>query len=170
MNTMLKQVGYRGPSREILHEAYAKNGRIDEQAPIQSTSSLIIHASVDDVWRLVANVPAWPTITPAIRDVRLRSTVTVDAHFTFRLYNFPIRAHIAVVTPRRELTWTGRSLWFNAIDRLVVELTPNGDTRLSISESFTGLLAVPLMSRARLQAQHEQLLHAFKKAAERKSS
>lgn len=170
MNTMMQQVWYRGPSRKTLHEAYAKNGQIDEQAPIQSMSNLIIQAPVDDVWQLIVHVSAWPTITSAIRDVQLESTVTVDAYFMFRLFNFPIRTHIAVVTPQRELTWTGRSLWFNAIDRLRVEPTPNGDTCLSIAESFTGVLAVPLMSRTRLQAQHEQLLRAFKQAAEHSSA
>jgi hypothetical protein len=92
--------------------------------------------------------------------------IEVDAYFTFRLYNFPIRAQFALVQPSRELTWTGVSLWFTSIDQHVVEPLPAGGTRLYIAESFAGVLAVPLMSRARLKAQHEQWLRAFKQAAE----
>jgi len=47
-----------------------------------------------------------------------------------------------------------------------VEPLPEGSTRLTIAESFAGLFAVPLMSRARLKAQHEQWLRTFKQAVE----
>src|SRR5690606_27771697 len=54
--------------------------------------------------------PAWPSIAPMFQDVKLASTVAVDAEFSFRLNNFPIRARFAVVQPNAELTWTGTSL------------------------------------------------------------
>lgn len=104
---MLRQMLYRGPSRQVLHEGYAKHGRIDDQAPITSSSAIVIEAPVDHVWARLINLPAWPTITPSIRDVRLESVIEVDAYFTMRLYNFPVRAQFAVVQPSRELTWTG---------------------------------------------------------------
>ena len=127
---------------------------------------MVIDAPIDHVWALLINLPAWPAITSSIRDVRLETVIEVDAYFTFRLYSFPIRAQFAVVQPSRELTWTGVSLWFRSIDQHVVEPLPTGSTRLCIAESFAGVLAVPLMSRARLRAQHEQWLRAFKQAAE----
>jgi len=163
---MLQQMLYRGPSRQMLHEGYAKHGRIDDQAPITTSSDVVIDAPLDRVWAQLINLPAWPTITPSIRDVRLETVIEVDAYFTFRLYHVPIWAQLAVVQPSRELTWTGVSLWFRSIDQHVVEPLPAGGTRLWIAESFAGLLAVPLMSRARLKMQHEQWLRAFKQAAE----
>ncbi len=164
---MLRQILHRGPSRSILHEQYAKNGRIDEEAPITTSSDIRIEAPVEHVWNLLTDLPAWPVITPAIRDVQIRTALAVDAYFTFRLYNFPIRAQVAVVEPLRELTWTGASLWFTSVDRHLVEAV-QGVTRLTIAESFAGVLAVPLMSRSRLKTQHEQWLRAFKRAAERR--
>jgi hypothetical protein len=163
---MLRSVLYRGPSRHVLHAAYAKAGRIDESAPITSSSSIVVDAPADRVWALLSDPRAWPRISPSIRDVRLESDLSVDTCFRFRLYSFPIRARVAVLDPGRELTWTGASLWFRAIDRLLVEPLSARQSRLSIAESFAGILAVPLMSRARLQAQHAQWLHAFKVAAE----
>lgn len=167
---MLRQMLYRGPSRQMLHERYAKCERIDEHAPIITSSDVVIDAPIDYVWARLINLPAWPSIAPSIRDVRLESAIEVDAYFTFRLYNIPIRAQFAVVRLNSELTWTGASLWFTAIDRHLVEPLPSSATRLSIAESFAGVLAVPLMNRARLKAQHEQWLRAFKQAAECKSS
>lgn len=167
MNHWWSQLWYRGPSRQVLHEEYAKRSRIDEHAPIRSSSAVEIDAPVDQVWALLTNPPAWPTITPAIRDVQLESALAVDSYFRFRLYTFPIRAQVAVLQPKRELTWTGVALWFTAIEQHGVEPLPQGGTRLSIAESFAGVLAVPLMSRSRLKRQHEQWLRAFKQAAER---
>jgi len=109
---MLRRIFYRGPSRQVLHEEYAKKGRIDELAPIISSSDIVINAPVDRVWALLVDLPAWPAIMPFVRDVRLESGIPVDAWFSFRLFGFPIRAQVAVVQPNRELTWTGRSLWF----------------------------------------------------------
>lgn len=164
---MLRQMFYRGPSRQTLHEEYAKKGRLDEHAPIVTSSDVVIDAPVDRVWERLINLPEWPMFTDSIRDVRLESAIAVDEYFTFRLYNFPIRARLAVVQPMRELTWTGASLWFTAIDRHTVEPLSQSRTRLTIAESFSGIFAVPLMSRTRLKAQHDQWLQAFKQAAER---
>src|SRR5215467_3564379 len=79
MNAMLQQMLYRGPSRQMLHEGYAKHGRIDDQAPITTSSDVVIDAPLDRVWAQLINLPAWPTITPSIRDVRLESVIEVDA-------------------------------------------------------------------------------------------
>src|SRR5262245_61167671 len=125
---MFRQMMYRGPSREVLHTSYAKSGRIDERAPITSSSQVVIAAPAEQVWALIINLPAWPTITPSIRDVQIESTLEVDAFVRFRLNNFPIRARLAVVQPNRELSWTGVSLWFSAIDRIVLEVLSDDQT------------------------------------------
>jgi len=163
---MLRKMFYRGPSRHTLHEEYAKRGRIDAQAPIVSLSEIVVAAPVDAVWHRLVNLLDWPSFAPSIRDVRIETGIEVDAYFRFRLYNFPIRARFAVIDPGRQLTWTGESLWFTAIDRHTVEPVADDATRVSIAESFSGLFAVPLMSPKRLKAQHEEWLRSFKQAVE----
>jgi hypothetical protein len=59
---MLKQVLYRGPSLEVLHEEYAKKGIIDEAAPIK-TASDIYCAQLSGLEPPI-NLPAWPRSTP----------------------------------------------------------------------------------------------------------
>ncbi len=166
MKTVLQQIFYQGPPQAILHNHYAKQGRLDEAAPIRSSSSIVIAAPVAQIWAVVINLPAWPFIAPIFQDVKLASTVAVDAEFSFRLNNFPIRARFAVVQPNAELTWTGTSLWFTAIDRITLTALSVETTRLSMEESFSGILAKPLMNSSRLQAQHRQWLEAIKRAVE----
>ena len=44
---MLKQLFYSGPSFEVLHEEYAKKGRIDEEAPVEASHEVRIEAPVE---------------------------------------------------------------------------------------------------------------------------
>ena len=163
---MTKRLFYSGPSFDRLHEEYAKKGRIDEEAPVKTAGEITINAPVEQVWALLIDLPNWPTIDPSFKNVRVESSITVDARFHFTLLNFPISAKFAVVEPNRELSWTGASLWFKAIDRHVMEPTQEGGTRLYIAESFAGLLAPLFTSSEQLKKQHQNWLTAFKQAAE----
>ncbi len=163
---MIKRIFYSGPSFEILHEDYAKQGRIDEKAPLKTATDIRIDAPVEQVWAQLINLSDWPAIDSSFRNVQLEPTVRVDADFKFVLNNFPIKAKFAVVTPNRELTWTGVSLWFKSVDLHVLEPTEDGGTRLYIAESLAGVLASLVMSSEQLRKQHETWLTAFKHAIE----
>lgn len=162
----MQQLVYRGPSRRELHEVFAKLGRIDENAPIQTRSVIYIAAPVERVWEQLIDLTAWPTIDPSFRSVWLETGVAVDAHFGFTLNNFPIRAQFAVVEPGRELTWTGVSLWFRAIDQHRLEPASDGGAQYTVAESFAGLLATLFLNNAQLKAQHDRWQAAFKQAVE----
>jgi hypothetical protein len=157
---------YRGPSFSKLHEQYAKLGRLDEHAAIQTESHIVIAAPVAQVWAHLIDLPAWPTFDPSFRTVRLASRVSVDAELSFVLRGFPIRARFAVITPERELIWTGASLWFRAVDIHRITKIDEEHTRYSIAESFAGLFAPLVMSRTRLKAQHDTWLNAFRRVVE----
>ena len=163
---MSKQLLYRGPSFEVLHEKYAKSGRLDEKAPVQAAAQIQINAPVERVWLLLIDLPAWPAIDPSVGDVQLEAGMNVDDFFKFKLNNFPIRAKFAVIEPCRELHWTGVSLWFKAIDLHRLEPAHDGGAKLYIAESFAGPLAMLFISSERLKMQHEKWLAAFKRAAE----
>jgi hypothetical protein len=54
---MVEQLFYGGPSIGVLHEEYAKKGRIDEKAPITAAYEVRIEAPVERVWELLSNPP-----------------------------------------------------------------------------------------------------------------
>lgn len=64
---MSSKLFYAGPSLTELHERYASQGRIDEAAPVRSTSHVVVDAPVDRVWRVLADLPGWPRWYPARR-------------------------------------------------------------------------------------------------------
>jgi hypothetical protein len=163
---MLKRLFYGGPSSGILHEEYAKRGRIDEWAPVKSSGEIRIGAPVELVWELLTDLRSWEDWAPGVHDVRLDSAVAVDARFTWSIGLTRIKSVFAIVEPGRELTWTGAALWTKAVDRHVLEPLEDGATRLYMEESLAGLLVPLFFSSAKLEVQHQRWLTAFKAVAE----
>jgi hypothetical protein len=163
---MLERLFYGGPSFGVLHEEYAKRGRIDERAPVKASGEIRIEAPVERVWALLRDLRGWEGWAPRVHDVRLDSAVAVDASFSWSIGRTRIKSVLAIVEPGRELTWTGAALWTKAVDRHVLEPTEDGATRLYIEESLAGALVPLLFGSAKLEVQHRRWLAAFKEVAE----
>jgi hypothetical protein len=163
---MLKRLFYGGPSIGVLHEEYAKRGRIDERAPVKSSGEIRIGAPVERVWDLLTDLCGWEGWAPGIHDVRLASAVAVDARFSWSIGRTRVKSVFAIVEPGRELTWTGAALWTKAVDRHVLEPAEDGATRLYIEESLAGVLVPLFFSSEKLEVQHQRWLTGFKAAAE----
>ncbi|SDJ59520.1 Polyketide cyclase / dehydrase and lipid transport [Nonomuraea maritima] len=160
------KVLYAGPSIERLHEEYAKKGRLDEKAPVRSSSSVVIDAPVARVWRLLADMHDWPQWRSDAHVVEL-GEVRPDAAFRWKIRGMAIKSTFAVVAPERELTWTGTAMGFvKAVDRLRLEETADGRTRVTVEESMSGPFLTLLYSNARLREGHDDMLRMLRTAAE----
>lgn len=164
---MLKSFLYTGPSLQTLH-AYAKQGRIDTAAAIQSHAEILVHAPVARVWQILADAPNWPAWMPGVKTVRLDSTVAPDATFTWKSGPSTIKSTFAVVEPERELTWTGISSGAKAIDRHTLEAT-DGSTRVFTEESMAGPFVILFFSSQKLRTTQQAYLAALKQLAEKTS-
>ncbi len=147
---MLKQLFYSGPSIGVLHEEYAKKGRIDEKAPITAAYEVRIETPVERVWELLSDPPNWETFDPDIHDVHLDSGVKADARFTWSNGKVRMKSRFAVVDAAREITWTGVASGAKAVHRHVLEPTGDGGaTRLLCEESMAGPLCPSCFSTTR---------------------
>ncbi|MFF7679676.1 SRPBCC family protein [Actinacidiphila glaucinigra] len=163
---MTMKLFYAGPSLRELHEEYAKKGRLDERAPVVSTSSVTVDAPVAEVWRLIVDLRAWDTWRSDARVVEL-GAVEPDARFRWKLRGTPITSSFAVVAPERELCWTGVAMgWMKAVDRMRMAPTDDGRTVVTIEESLSGPLLSLFYDSARLRQGHEEILRMLKAAAE----
>lgn len=164
---MLKQLFYGGPSIEVLHEEYAKKGRIDEDAYVKASCEVLIEAPVERVWELLSNTPGWGNWYPDIHNVDLDSPVEADTRFTWKNGNTRISSKFAVVETGRELTWTGVSSGAKAVHRHVLASTEDGATIVFFEESMAGPLLVLFFDSAKLRTGLEKWLTALKSAAEK---
>ncbi|MDX2647213.1 SRPBCC family protein [Streptomyces sp. PA03-1a] len=157
---------YAGPPLGELHEEYAKKGRLDERAPVRSTSSVTVDAPVATVWRLVSDLRAWDTWRSDARVVGL-GAVEPDARFRWKLRGTRITSSFAVVAPERELSWTGLAMgWVKAVDRMRMAPTDDGRTVVTIEESLSGPLLTLFYDSTRLRRGHEEILRMLKAATE----
>lgn len=163
---MLNRLFYGGPSIGVLHEEYAKKGRIDAEAPGKAFHEVLIEAPIERVWGLLSDVPRWGDWESDVHDVRLDSAVAVDARFVWKNGKVRIRSTFAVVDAGRELTWTGVSSGAKAVHRHVLEPTDRGATRVFSEESMAGPLLVLFFDGAKLRTGMEKWLTALKTATE----
>ncbi|WP_034090043.1 SRPBCC family protein [Streptacidiphilus albus] len=158
---------YRGPRLDELHQQYAKRGRIDRDAQVQAFHSLRIEAPPDQVWALLSDVPRWPAWAATVRDVRVPEGLAVDLPFSWRIQGSKIVSRIAVLTPEREMTWTGvcSGGMAKAVHRHRLRAEGDG-TVVSAEESIAGLLLPLFYSSEKLQQSMEDWLAGLRAAAE----
>ncbi len=164
---MLKSLLYTGPSLETLR-AYAKQGRIDSAAAIQSRAEILIRAPAARVWSVLVDAAAWPLWMPGVTVVRLDSSVVTDATFSWKSGSSTIRSTFVVVDPPRELTWTGVSSGVKAIDRHTLTAAA-GSTRVFTEESMAGPLVGLFFSSHKLHAAQQAYLAALQRFVEQAS-
>lgn len=160
---------YRGPTLKVLHDKYAKHGRIDHEAFVTAADSVDIAATPQRVWEILSAAEQWPAIVPAITQMCLPDGVTADAPFTWSNGRAQIKSRFAIVDPVRELTWTGVSSGANAVHRHVLHPLADNATRLDSEESMAGPLLTLFYDSTKLAQALTSWLTAVKAAAERQT-
>ncbi len=156
---------YRGPSLAELQRDYAKQHRVDPEAPVVSMSKLEIQAPIWTVWNVVLDVEAWPRWAPRVELLSM-TAVRPDEPFTWRLNGVKIAATFAIVCPPTELSWTGSFFGYRAVDRNLLEAVGVNRTVVTFEESLAGPLLPLLYRSTQLRANHERWLGSLKKFVE----
>lgn len=158
-----------GPSMEMLHEQYAKRGRVDDRAPVRAAHQVQIGAPIGRVWDLLSDPRRWPDIDPAIHDVHLDSPPRADELFRWANGKVRMRSRFAVLDPDREVTWTGSATGARAVHRHLLDPVAGNGTRLRSEESLSGPMLALFFPSRKLHAALVFWLDAIKAAAEERS-
>ncbi|GAA0401153.1 hypothetical protein Acor_38840 [Acrocarpospora corrugata] len=157
---------YRGPALEDLHTGYAMKGRIDERAPVTSSSTVVVDAPVTQVWKVLSDLRGWSAWYPEHQVLELGAMAPGES-FRWRIGSLKITSRFAVVDPGRELTWSGVVFGYRAVDRHLLEPLDGGHTRVTMSESLAGLFASVLYGPDKLRQGHDRYLAALKAEVEK---
>jgi uncharacterized protein YndB with AHSA1/START domain len=158
-----------GPSIEVLHRDYAARGRIDEAAPITSSSGIVIDAPVERVWEVLADLRGWAA-WHGTYELKELGEVRPGERFRWKIRGASIRSTFAIVDPGRELTWTGVAYGAKAVDQHLLEPVEGGRTRVTVAESLSGPFITLLYSAEKLRAGHQEWLSDLKKHIEGSTS
>lgn len=139
MSNFVRRLGYQGPEWEELHEDYAKNGRIDTDAPVHATLAGVIDAPIETIWRLLADPATWAGWNPIFRGTDLPAALAVDEPFTWSLGGYPMKSRFAVVQEPTEVVWTDSAWGLRSVHRYTLRPAPQeGGVHVLAEESMAG--------------------------------
>ncbi len=143
----------------------AQEGKINQNASLRDSQSVIINASQEDVWNLLVDMDKWPTWNPDIQSVSV-DKVEEGSTFTWKAGGTKIRSKIRKLDAPNEIAWTGRVLWIKAIHVWKFEKTEDYQTIVSSQESMQGFLLPIFISHYRLHSMLTNWLARLKEVAE----
>jgi uncharacterized protein YndB with AHSA1/START domain len=147
-------------------EALAKNGMIQETAPIKADASIVIDAPLPRVWKLISDIDHWPAWQPAITRAVLHGPLTTETRFDWKGGGISVESRLMQVKPLKAISWTGRAMGLKAIHVWTLAAQPGGRVLVRTRESMDGFPIALLYPSARMQENDAQWLARLKQAAE----
>jgi uncharacterized membrane protein len=110
---------------------------IDGNAPVRAHHEIDIHAPLDTVWRLHADVNSWPAWQTDITAARIDGPFQPGASFEWTSYGFTVISTIYAVDERARVLWGGTAGGITGVHEWVFSQTPTG-VHVTTAESFAG--------------------------------
>lgn len=114
------------------------NIEVNSKAKAFATDSLEIKAPVEKVYSLVYNMSHWPDWLDGVKEVNISGDPVEGTTFTWNADGYTIQSTIHTVRPNSAIGWTGKIWWIKAVHNWQFGRLPDGNTRVTVSESFSG--------------------------------
>lgn len=144
--------------------SFALEGRLDPEAPVSASGSILIDRPAEVVWTLLRAVTNWPDIRADVHDVVVEDGAG-SGTFTWFAGQIPVRSRFAVAEPGRLLTWSTLAVGLEAVHVYRFEAI-GSQTMLTAAESMSGPQIGQVISSAQLEAQIASWLEGLKALAE----
>ena len=140
---------------------------IDRSTPVLAHHEIDIEAPLGVVWRLHADVNAWPTWHSDITTTHLVGPFEPGSSFDWTSYGFSVTSTIYAVDDRSRVLWGGTASGITGVHEWAFEETSSG-THVTTNESFAGepVEADPATMQTQLDASLVAWLAHLKQAAE----
>ena len=154
-----------GPSENRLVEL-GQRAAIQPDAPVKASSTIIIEAPRERVWRILTDLPAWQDWQPGIARVSPHAVLGNGMAFAWDTGGTTIHSRVVLFSPPNAIAWTGHADFARAVH--VFTLAPLGPdrTRVESRESMDGPLLAWFYDSAALQRSEDRWLEHLKAAAE----
>jgi uncharacterized protein YndB with AHSA1/START domain len=112
---------------------------IDPQAPASARHETIIHAPLELVWSLIADIERWSKWNPSVTQAKLNGPFAPGTTFDWKSNGFSIHSTLQQIVPKTRIAWTGKAFGTSAIH--VWNFASLGDrVHVETEESFNGWL------------------------------
>lgn len=142
----------------------AKEGKINPDASVRDSQSIIINAPIEKVWAVFLNMSDWPNWNSDIKSIKV-DEVKVGTHFSWNAGGATIKSTIRQIIDQELISWTGTSMGIKAIH--VWKFEADGDqTIVTTEESMQGFFTL-FFSHQKLHSTLVNWLGSLKEKAER---
>lgn len=122
-------------------EQLAKEGKINEDASIKDSHSIIINAPIDQVWNVLSDLSSWPEWNSLVKKVRHEGSAKTGDKFKWTFDGSNFSSEVQLMTAPTTLSWTGKSSWVKNIYVWQLESDDN-QTIATLSTSLEGTFTV----------------------------
>lgn len=158
-------LGACGPSSHGL-TSLASHGFVQQDAPIKASSTLIIEAPRERVWRILVDVARWPRWEPDISHVSGAHALATGTAFAWQTGGATIHSRVALFSPPNMVAWTGRAATARAIHVFVLTSLGPNRTQIESRESMSGFLITWFYGSAALQKSEDSQLRYLANAVQ----
>lgn len=142
---------------------------VNEQAPVRARGSILVHAPVGTVWKVLTDIDAWPGWQQAVIAAKLEGPAEEGSVFRWKAGGLRFTSRIHTAEAMTRFGWTGRTIGASAIHNWRFE-PRDGGTVVLVEESLQGFF--PTLFRPTFQRQLEAgirtSLAELKQAAEQR--
>lgn len=132
----------------------AEAGKINQEASLRDSQSIIINAPISKVWKLLSELEKWPDWNPDIKAVKA-DQFEVGQTFKWTINGTSLTSTLRMIKPEEALSWTGSVMGIKAIHVWSLEETEGNQTIVTTEESMQGFFTL-FFSHQKL---HATLLH-----------
>ncbi len=145
--------------------ALAQKGKINENASIRDSHSIIINSSIDTVWNVLTDIEKWPEWNPEIKRVALQGELEEGSHFEWKQGRTQGHSQIQQVKKPTSFAWTSKANWVKRIFVWSLESDEN-QTIATVSASLQGTLVVLVENHQKLYDELLNWLECLKNKSE----
>lgn len=149
-------------------EKLAKEGRINENASIKDSHSIIINAEINGVWKILSSLESWPEWNEKIKSVSVDGELKTGTKFKWTLDGAKFSAEVQSMDAPNTLTWTGKSSWIKSVHVWQL-VSDENQTIATLSTSLEGTFTVLVNKHQKVYDDLITWLEALKSRAEQDS-
>ncbi len=145
-------------------------GEVDPDAPVRTGVSVVINASPALVWAVLSDITRWPSWQPDIQRTAVDEPLGAGTRFRWTMPDGTIHSRVVLFVPGHRLAWTGHLLMFRAIHVWTLASLPNGDTKVTTTETLSGWPIALFYSSDDLRQADQRWLDALRLETERRAA
>lgn len=143
----------------------AQEGKINPDASIRDSQSIIINTPISRVWELMSDIQKWSEWNQDIKSVKI-DRVEVGADFSWNIDGTTINSTIRQIIPNELISWTGSAMGIKAIHVWRFEEAEGNQTIVTTEESMQGFFTL-FFSHQKLHSSLLNWLDKLKQEAEK---